>query len=374
MGQLAASVISGLFVVAVGILIGLLMSEKFTPLAIRNHAAPDVVSPLVGSPLVGSPPADSPLVGSPLVGSLIIKSPEDIEEESVSDTVTGHDEPGPPEPPPLPEPLPGPLPRPPLSDRPPWLRNAVSFTLPATRPMIALVFDDLGVDRKRTERVIRLPGPLTLSFLPYAADLPRQTKAAHAAGHELMVHMPMEPLAANLDPGPGALLTRLPADEIQRRLENALAAFDGYVGINNHMGSRFTSSRDLLTPVLAELRRRGLLFLDSVTTTETVGMAVAASLNLPHTRRNVFLDDVLTTAAVHASLIRLEQIAFHTGLVVAIGHPHDVTLEAVASWLPGLAAKGLVLAPISAIVRVHGYSGDRADPEPGIIQKGQSHG
>ena len=236
-------------------------------------------------------------------------------------------------------------------ERLPWLRNAVPFTLPAPGPMIALVFDDLGMDRSHTARVIRLPGPLTLAFLPYAGDLPHQTAAARAAGHELLVHMPMEPLAAGLDPGPGALLTRLPPEEIARRLDHGLAAFEGYVGLNNHMGSRFTSDRAVMTPVLAELKRQGLLFLDSVTASSSVGSEVAASLHLPHTHRNVFLDDELTAAAIHANLRRLEDIARHTGAAVAIGHPHEVTLQVVTPWLAGLAAKGFVLAPVSAVVR-----------------------
>ena len=271
--------------------------------------------------------------------------------------------------------------RPPLpTGQPQWLRNAVPFALPAPGPMIALVFDDLGMDRVHTARVIRLPGPLTLSFLPYAGDLAHQTAAGRASGHELLVHMPMEPLGAGLDPGPGALLTRLAPDEIQRRLDRGLGAFQGYVGLNNHMGSRFTSDRALMTPVLAELKRRGLLFLDSVTATSSVGSEVAASLHLPHTQRNVFLDDELTPAAVHANLSRLEEIARHTGAAVAIGHPHEVTLEAVTPWLAGLAGRGFVLAPLSAIVRARGYGRDRVDPassdETGTSEtrKGDHHG
>ncbi|MEI6557752.1 MAG: divergent polysaccharide deacetylase family protein [Rhodospirillaceae bacterium] len=253
-------------------------------------------------------------------------------------------------------------PRPP--GQPAWLRHAVPFVLPAAAPMIALVFDDLGLDRVHTARVIRLPGPLTLSFLPYAADLPHQTAAAHTAGHELLVHMPMEPLGAGLDPGPGALLTRLPPDEILRRLDRGLAAFTGYVGLNNHMGSRFTSDRALMTPVLADLKRRGLLFLDSVTAGSSVGAEVAASLHLPHSHRNVFLDDELTAAAVHANLVRLEEIARRTGAAVAIGHPHAVTLDAVTPWLAGLTARDFVLAPLSAVVRSRGYGQTEPGPAP----------
>ncbi len=242
--------------------------------------------------------------------------------------------------------------KPPMAPaQPAWLRNAVPFSLPAKVPMIALVFDDLGMDRAHTARVIRLPGPLTLAFLPYAGDLSRQTKAAREAGHELLVHMPMEPFASGLNPGPGALLIRLSPEEIARRIDQGLASFQGYVGLNNHMGSRFTSERAAMRPVIAELKRRGLLFLDSETSGSSVGSEVAESLHVPHTRRNIFLDDELSTAAIHANLRRLEEFARHNGAAVAIGHPHEMTLQAVTPWLAGLAAKGFVLAPVSAIVR-----------------------
>ena len=267
----------------------------------------------------------------------------------------------------------------PSGETPAWLRNAVPFALPASLPMVALVFDDLGMDRRRTERVIAFPGPLTLSFLPYAGDLPRQTRAAHAAGHELMVHMPMEPLASGLDPGPGVLLTGLSVEENLRRLDHGLAAFEGYVGLNNHMGSRFTGDRAALAPVLAELHRRGLLFLDSVTIPATVGSGLASAIGMPHTQRNVFLDNEMTPAAVHAALMRLEALARQTGTAVAIGHPHDVTLDAVGPWLSGLAAKGLVLAPISAVVRARGTTGLRTpsaatEPAAAATRKGENHG
>ncbi len=263
-------------------------------------------------------------------------------------------------------------PPPVASPQPLWRRNAVAFTLPARKPMIALVFDDLGLDRVHTAQVIRLPGPLTLSFLPYAHDLARQTGAAHASGHELLLHMPMEPLAAGLDPGPGALLCRLSPEEILKRLDHGLAAFQGYVGVNNHMGSRFTSSRTLMAPVLAELKQRGLLFLDSVTAGSSVAAEVAARQHLPHTVRNVFLDDELSAAAIRASLTRLEEFARRTGAAVAIGHPHGLTLEVVTPWLATLAAKGFVLAPLSAVVRARGF--EHEEPVPASSSPDQSAG
>jgi uncharacterized protein len=233
---------------------------------------------------------------------------------------------------------------------PPWQANAVAFKPIAGRPMVAVVIDDMGLDRKRSARTVKLPGPLTLSWLPYAEDLPGQTAAARTAGHELMLHLPMEP-SVPANPGPDALLTSLEPAEILRRLDRAMGRFSGFVGINNHMGSRFTADRAAMRPVLAEISRRGYFWLDSRTAPASQGMAAAAEIGMPWAGRDVFLDHVMFPAEVSKALAQLEATAKQRGFAVAIGHPHDVTIDALARWLPELPKKGLVLAPMSAVVR-----------------------
>lgn len=243
----------------------------------------------------------------------------------------------------------------------PWRRNAVPVAWRGDRPAVAIVIDDLGLDRRRTQRAIDLPGPLTLAFLPYATALPEQTGLARRAGHELLVHLPMEPISPAFDPGPGVLRTGVSTAENLNRLVRALATFDGYVGINNHMGSRLTADRNALMPVLTVLHRRGLLFLDSRTSEASVGADLAAQLGLPGTTRDVFLDDDPQPQAVRAALQRTATIARRQGLAVAIGHPYDSTLALLAEWLADAPRHGLVLVPISAAVR-RGRTG--ADPGP----------
>jgi polysaccharide deacetylase 2 family uncharacterized protein YibQ len=240
--------------------------------------------------------------------------------------------------------------------QPAWRRFAAAPPAIEGRAMVAIVLDDLGLDRKRTERAIHLPGPLTLSFMTYAYELPRQTAMAHEAGHELLVHVPMQPLDAHLDSGPNSLQADLGRDEVLRRLRWGLDRFSGYVGINNHMGSRFTSDAIAMAPVIEELHARGLLFLDSRTTATTVGEALARKRGVPAIARNVFLDDEVASPAIAARLADVEQAARRKGAAVAIGHAHDATLAALAAWLPALAAKHLVLVPLSTVVR-HNESG-----------------
>lgn len=335
------------------------LSRPITP------AAPTVQTPVV--PVAVKPPPLPPAPPQPPVAEAA-PEPPDPPPLGVTEPEPGtNPDAAPPAPaaavPPQPEKpvetalLPPPQPQaPPRGGVPAWQRNAVPSRVLPDRPAIVIVIDDMGLDRKRSARVVGLPAPLTLAWLPYAHDLPAQTKTARAAGHELMVHLPMEP-SVKADPGPNALLTSLPADEIRRRLTAALGSFDGYVGVNNHMGSRFTADRALMAPVLAEIQKRGLLWLDSRTTPNSAAGGLAGPLHLPFAGRDVFLDNVETVAAVRTQLARTETVARHQGVAIAIGHPHDATIEALAAWLPEVQKRGFTLVTISAAVRARGVGG-----------------
>jgi uncharacterized protein len=231
-----------------------------------------------------------------------------------------------------------------------WRKNAVPFADLNSRPLVAIVIDDVGIDRPRSKRAWELAGPLTMSFLPYAKDLREQARTARARGHELMLHLPMEPNGRN-DPGPNALLVSLPDSELRQRTVAALDSFDGYAGVNNHMGSRFTAFRPGMETALRQFKGRGLMFLDSRTTAQSVGDQVAQEIGLPGIVRHVFLDDDESLEAVRRKLAETEAVARRQGFVVAIGHPHETTLQALGEWLPGLSAKGLTLAPATAVLR-----------------------
>ena len=224
--------------------------------------------------------------------------------------------------------------------QPAWLANAVEPQHLGKGPMIAIVIDDAGVVQPRTRRASGLPAPITIAFIPYSNDLERQTRYARSRGHELLLHIPMEPGVADADPGHNALLTTLGQDEIMRRFRWALDRFDGYVGVNNHMGSKFMARDDLVRPVLEEINARGLLFLDSRTDHRTAGTRLARDMGMPHATRNVFLDNDLDALKIKAQLAELERVARRRGHAIAIGHPHDVTVEVLAEWIPEARRKG----------------------------------
>lgn len=247
--------------------------------------------------------------------------------------------------------LPQPSVKPTAPGAPAWVRYAVPAPKPAGQAMIAVIIDDLGVDRKRSERVTLLRAPLTLAYMTYAEDLPRQTGAARARGHELMLHVPMQPMDSTYDAGPDVLEVTLSPTELRRRLVWGLDRFEGFVAVNNHMGSRFTADRPGMRVVMEELSKRGLAFVDSVTSDKTVGSELARNFGVPFAARHVFLDNEMDLTSIKAQLAKAEAYAKKHGAVIAIGHPHDATIEALAAWLPGLDARGIVLVPVTAIIR-----------------------
>ncbi len=233
-----------------------------------------------------------------------------------------------------------------------WRQNAVAPLAVAHAPMIAIVIDDMGVNRKGTEQALKLPAPITLSFLPYAQGVAGFVKTARENGHEILVHIPMEPKGP-ADPGPRALRVSQSADEIRANLIWDLARFTGYVGVNNHMGSKFTADAQAMRPVMEELKTRGLMFLDSRTGPDTQAANIARDVGVPVLSRDVFLDNDDEGAKVEAQFSRLEKLARKNGAAIAIGHPHPETLAILEKWIPEAKARGFTLVPLTAIMKHH---------------------
>ncbi|MEM7225844.1 MAG: divergent polysaccharide deacetylase family protein [Pseudomonadota bacterium] len=254
-----------------------------------------------------------------------------------------------------PEPAPEPMV---AAGEPQWQANAVARTPDGGRPMIAIVLDDLGLNRPGARRAIALPAPMTLAFMTYAERLPALTEKARAAGHELLVHVPMEPESRSEDPGLNALLTGLDPATLRQRLDWGLGRFTGYVGINNHMGSRFTSQPEGMRQVFSALRARGLMFLDSKTTAGSVARDLAAEYQVAYVARDVFLDNTYESReSIRRQLAKLEKIAVRKGSAIGLGHPHRTTLEELARWVPEMRARGFELVPVSAVAQARRKAG-----------------
>lgn len=220
----------------------------------------------------------------------------------------------------------------------------------AKMPVIALVIDDMGGDPVQNRRAIALPKEVSLSFLPYPVDTPRLAREARDAGHQILVHVPMEAARDRDGSLKSGLWRNLPTEENLRRLDWALSRVEGYAGINNHEGSVFTADRAALVPVAEALYGRGVFFLDSRTTPLSQVVPVARAFGVPSADRDVFLDDDQASPAVARQLRELERVAREQGVAIAIGHPHPATLDLVTRWCAGL--KGYRLVPVSEAIRM----------------------
>jgi polysaccharide deacetylase 2 family uncharacterized protein YibQ len=237
----------------------------------------------------------------------------------------------------------------PPSDVPqPYVRPAL-----INRPKIVIILDDMGIDRRNSERAISLPGPLTYSFLPYANKSAPLAEAARQAGGEVMLHLPMEP-EGGADPGPHALKASMTGGDFLRTLEWNLERFDGYVGVNNHMGSKLTADIAAMKTLIAYLDDKSVFFLDSVTTPQSVVRQAGREIGVDIYARDVFLDDEAGNEdVVRTQLAVAERIAQETGYVVAIGHPRQETLDVLGPWLTTAPARGFDLVFASALKRIH---------------------
>lgn len=246
----------------------------------------------------------------------------------------------------------GPLPRISEDGREPWKVYARPFPIERDRPRIAILLQDLGFSQEQTNAAIQqLPGSVTLGFTPYARRLDQWIALSRAAGHEVLLQVPMEPFDFPMsDPGPHTLLTSAGSDENIERLEFLLSRFTGYVGVYNRMGDRFTSSVESLQPVLQSIHERGLLFIDARTSGTSVAGRLANDLGLPHALNNREIDQVASRVEIDAKLIDLENIARQQGQALGIARAYPVTLERLAQWATSLEEKGIDLAPVSALI------------------------
>lgn len=205
---------------------------------------------------------------------------------------------------------------------------------------IAIVIDDFGNGMKGTAQMLNLPVRLTVAVMPFLPTTKQDAQAAHAKGHDVIVHMPMEPVRGKASwLGPNAILTSLPDEEIRRRVEAAIDDVPYAVGMNNHMGSKATADERVMRIVLQVCKEKGLFFLDSRTSYKSVIPKVAKEVGVPLLRNDVFLDDVYTARHVSRQLDVVKQKLEKKENCVVIGHvgpPGLITSGALKSAIPQL--------------------------------------
>lgn len=219
-------------------------------------------------------------------------------------------------------------------------------------PRIAIIIDDVGYNKRRLMPFLDLGIPLTFSILPHLPYSRRLAEIIYARGHEIMLHQPMEPYDRSIDPGPGALYLDQSTGDLVRVVEDNIRSFPYASGMNNHMGSRFTESREKVLATLKIFRDRDFYFVDSFTTSHSVAFDTAIDLNMTAACRNVFIDNVWDTHYICSQLRKLKRYARRFGHGIGIGHPRPETVNALESFVDELSGSGFVFTYASRMVCV----------------------
>lgn len=267
------------------------------------------------------------------------------------------------------------LPAPPLSPPrfvPPQAAHAPPGGAGATRPerpgagaaaepdgdqpaRVAIVIDDLGDSLESARAVLALEPPVTVAVLPFRPASTAVAAAAVERGCEVILHLPLEPEQSVAIAGArGFLETAMSPVRLERQLTADLAAVPYIVGVNGHMGSRFTADGAAMEELLGALHARGLFFLDSRSSSASVAAATASRVGVPFAARTLFLDHDPAPAAIAGELTRLVEVARRAGEAIAIGHPHRETIAALGPWLAAARQRGIAIVPASALARQPG--------------------
>ncbi len=219
-------------------------------------------------------------------------------------------------------------------------------------PRIAIVVGGLGIGGSTTAEAIgKLPDAITLAFAPYGGDLSRWAARARGTGHEIVLQLPMEPFDyPDNDPGPQTLLSNLSPEQNLDRLHWMLSRMQGYIGVTNYMGARFTSNEAALGSVLRDIGNRGLLFLDDGSSPRSVATQSADAAKAPFVKANLVVDAAANWAEIDAALAKLETIAAERGVAIGTASALPLSIERIARWAKAAKERGIRIVPLSAIL------------------------
>jgi len=246
----------------------------------------------------------------------------------------------------------GPLPIIGPNGRTPSQAYARPFTAQQGRPLLSVVVGGLGFNARATTQAIdELPPEITLSFVPYADNLQSWVDRARAAGHEVLLELPMEPFDPDADDtGPQTLLASASAQQNVTRLEYLLARASGYFGVTNYQGARFATSAQASQPIVQQLRRRGLSFISTGIGQRTALNVEAQRAGMPTAAADRIIDVRREADAIDDQLLNLEALALQNQSAIGAGFAYPVTIEQVGRWARDVESRGYQLAPASAVL------------------------
>ena len=213
---------------------------------------------------------------------------------------------------------------------------------------VALVIDDVGYNKNMIKPFFKLGIPLTFAVLPQETFSRAIAEEIHNNGHEVILHLPMEPIDPSHNPGKGALLCSMNEKQIKETYKSDVDTVPFAIGVSNHMGSKFVEDKRLVKLMLLRVRESGFFFLDSKTTQHSAVSAIAQQLNVPCMTNNVFLDNEDTGDAIERQIELLAQDAQKHRAAIGIGHvSRKETAAAIKKAIPALKKQGIEFISLS---------------------------
>ncbi len=223
---------------------------------------------------------------------------------------------------------------------------------PEKTVLVAIVIDDLGQDLVPAKDILALPARITCAVMPGLLQSKKIAEMARQDNREVLIHLPMEPKNRNMKASPGILRSEMTPMDFLTTISDDVASVPGAVGVNNHEGSALTENKEAMKFLMAELKARNLLFLDSLTSPKSVAYATAKEFGLKAAKRDVFLDNEGDNAAyIDGQFEELSRIAKEHGRAIGIGHPHPATISALRKWLATADKQGIAIVPVSRLMQ-----------------------
>lgn len=208
---------------------------------------------------------------------------------------------------------------------------------------MVIIIDDLGNGMKGTNEMLNMPITLNVAIMPFLPTTKKDAELAHEKGIDVLVHMPMEPRKGKKDwLGPGAITTDLSDEEIRKRVHAAIDDVPYAVAMNNHMGSKVTSDRRIMSIVLDVCKERGLFFVDSKTDHQSVVAELAVQKGMPPVENDIFLDDQYSISHISRQMRLAEEKLKQQDTCITIGHvgvPGLMTAGIIRDAIPRLTGK-----------------------------------
>ncbi|WP_018247982.1 divergent polysaccharide deacetylase family protein [Orenia marismortui] len=226
----------------------------------------------------------------------------------------------------------------------------LEFIQPEPKAKLAIVIDDWGFNRQGTEEMLSIERPLTMAVLPFRPYSDKDARLIRESDHELILHQPLEPTNPEVDPGKGAIYSKMDSKQIKEVFEKNLDSLVEVVGANHHMGSKASADSHVMKAIIEVLKKRDLFYLDSSTSQKSVGFETAKEYGVPTTLNYLFIDNIDKKEEVKKMILRLAKIALEKKELVIIGHVRSNTALAIQELIPTIEDMGVKMVYVSDLL------------------------